>query len=109
MSRASRLFPQGELLVEVHVVLSGQEAPGLEFHERGGDQQELGGDIEIERLHPIEFGEVGIDDVRQIDLVQVDLLSQDQLQEQVERPVVDRGVDVDGHRQESVLGQITQL
>ena len=92
------LFPQGELLVEVAVVGAGQQSAGLQLDQRGGDQQELGGDVEVERLHLLELDQVAVDDDRQVDLVDVDLLLQDQLQQQVERPFVDRGRHVDAHR-----------
>jgi hypothetical protein len=42
------LLPQRELLVEVDVGAARQQAPGLELDQRGGDQQELGGDVEVE-------------------------------------------------------------
>ena len=92
------LLPQGQLVVEVDVGRPGQQAAGLELDERGGDQQELGGDVEIERLHPLDLGEVGVDDARQADLVEVHLLGQDELQEQVERTFVDGGLDTSRHR-----------
>ena len=91
------LFPQCELLVEVAVGGARQQPPGLQLDQRGGDQQELGGDIEVERLHLLDLDQIGVDDGRQVDLVDVDLLLQDQLQEQIERPFVDRGRHVDAH------------
>ena len=44
------LLPERQLLVEVDVVVAGQQPPGLELDERGGDQQELGGDVEVDDL-----------------------------------------------------------
>ena len=79
----------------------GQQPAGLELDERGGDQQELGGDVEVEGLHPLDLDQIGVDDPGQVDLVDVDLLGQDQLQEQVERtlvgPVGQLGRDIDRH------------
>ena len=43
------LLPEGELLVEVDVVAAGQQAAGLQLDQGGGDEQELGGDVEVER------------------------------------------------------------
>ena len=85
------LLPQGQLVVEVDVVAAGQQAAGLQLDERGGDQQELGGHVEVERLQPVELGQVGVDDRRQRHLVEVDLLAQDQVQQQVERALEDGG------------------
>ncbi len=42
------LFPHRKLVVEVHVVGPRQQPAGLELDQRGGDQQELGGHVEIE-------------------------------------------------------------
>ena len=43
------LLPQRQLVVEVDVGAAGQQAAGLQLDERGGDQQELGGHVEVER------------------------------------------------------------
>ena len=51
-----------QLLVELGVAEVGQEAPGLELDERGRDEQELGGDVEIEGLHAVDLGQVLVDD-----------------------------------------------
>ena len=59
------LLPEGQLVVEVDVVVLGQEAAGLQLDQGGGDQQELGGDVEVEVLHPLQLGQVGVDDVDQ--------------------------------------------
>ena len=91
-------LPQRQLVVEVDVVATGQQPARLQLDERGGDQQELGGDVEVEGLQPLDLGEVGVDDACQADLVDVDLFRQDQVQEQVERALVDRGRHIDRHR-----------
>ena len=92
------LLPQGELVVEVDVGRTRQQPAGLELDQRGGDEQELGGDVEVERLHPFDLGEVGVDDARQADLVEVHLLGQDELEQEVERTFVDRCLDTGRHR-----------
>ena len=43
------LLEAEQLLVELGVVEAGEQAAGLELHERGRDEQELGGDVEVER------------------------------------------------------------
>ena len=91
------LLPQGELVVDVAVTLVGQEAASLQFHQGGGDQQELGSDVEVHRLHPLELAQIGVDDPGQVDLVDVHLLAEDQVEEQVERTFEDGGGDVDRH------------
>src|SRR5688572_25075599 len=91
------LLPQGELVVEVAVVGAREQAARLELDQRGRDEHELGGDVEVEPLHALDLLEVAVDDDRQVDLVDVDLLLQDQLQEQVERPFVDRCRHIDRH------------
>ena len=47
------LLPEGQLLVEVDVVAAGQQAAGLQLDQRGGDEQELGGDVEVEARLPM--------------------------------------------------------
>ena len=85
------LLPQRQLVVEVDVVVAGQQPPGLQLDQGGGDQQELGGDVEVERRRMLlELGQVGVDDGGERDLVEVDLLAQDQVQQQVERALEDR-------------------
>ena len=69
----------------------GQQAAGLQLDERRRDQQELGGDVEVEDLQPLDLVQVGVDDLAQRDLVDIDLLSEDQVQQQVERPLEDGG------------------
>ena len=43
------LLEAQQLLVELELVEAGQQAAGLELHQRGRDEQELGGDVEVER------------------------------------------------------------
>ena len=50
-----------------------QQAAGLQLDQRRRDQQEAGGDVEVEVLHPLDLDEVGVDDRGQVDLVDVDL------------------------------------
>src|SRR5207245_1985891 len=91
------LLEQQQLVVEVEVVAARQQAAGLELDERGGDEEELGGHLEIEMVHALELGQVAVDDAGQRDLVDVDLLARDQVQEQVEGPFEDRGLDLVRH------------
>ena len=87
------LLPQGQLVVEIAVVEVGQQAPGLQLDQRGRDEQELGGDLEVEGLHAPQLDHVGVDDGGEGHLVDVDLLAQDEVQKQIERALVDRGLD----------------
>ena len=68
----------------------GEQAPRLQLHERRRDQQELGGDVEIDTLHALDLGAEGVDDARERDLPEVDLFLQDEVEEQVERAFEDR-------------------
>ena len=92
------LLPERQLVVEVHVGVDREQAAGLELDQRRRDQQELGGHIEIAALHALELGQVGVDDLRQRDLVEVDLVAQDQVQQQVQGAFEDGRVHGDGHR-----------
>ena len=56
------LLPQRQLVVEVDVVAARQQPAGLQLDERRRDQQELGGDVEVERLQPLDLDQVGVDD-----------------------------------------------
>ena len=49
------LLPQRQLVVEVDVVATGQQPPRLQLDERRRDQQELGGEVEIEALQPLDL------------------------------------------------------
>ena len=84
-------LPQRQLIVEVDVVTTGQEPTRFELDERCGDQQELGGDVEIDDLQTFDLGQVGVDDSAQRDVVDVDLLFEDQVEEKVEWPLEDGG------------------
>ena len=43
------LLEAQQLLVELDVVAARQQPPRLELDQRRGDEQELGGDVEVER------------------------------------------------------------
>ena len=90
-------LPESELFVEVDVFTSGKEPTSLQFDQRGGDQQEFGGHVEIEELHLVDLGQIRVDDESQIHLVDVDLLFQNKVQQQVEGPFENRCAHVDGH------------
>ena len=91
------LLPQGQLVVEVEVGLVGQQSPRLQLDERRRDEQELGGDLEVELLELGQLGQVGVDDGRQRHLVEVDLLAQDEVEQQIEGPLEHRGLHRVGH------------
>ena len=92
------LLPERQLVVEVDVGILGQQAAGLQLDERRRDEQELRGHLEVEDLHALELGEVGVHDGGQGDLVELHLLAQDQVQEQVERPLEHLGLHLVRHR-----------
>ena len=91
------LLPQRQLLVEIHVLATRQQATGLQFDQGGGNQQELGGHLEVQRLHGPQLAQIRVHDDRQADLVDVHLLLEDQVQQEIERPLEHRGGNVDGH------------
>jgi hypothetical protein len=78
------LLPEPELLVEVDVITAWEQAPRLELHQDGGDQEELGGHLQVEGLHALELEDVGVDDGRDADLVDVHLLLGDEVEQEVE-------------------------
>ena len=99
------LFPQRQFIVEVDIASVWQQPAGLQVHEGGSDQQKTGRDVEIEFGQFFQFDEVGINDRRKVDLVDVDLFFEDQLQEQIERPLIDRCCDVNhSHKRYRSLG-----
>ena len=83
------LLEQPQLFVEVDVVAPGQQTAGLELDERGGDQQELGRDLEVHLTHTLELGQVAVDDAGERHLVEIDLLLRDEVQQEVEGPLED--------------------
>ena len=68
------------------VVLARQHEPRLELQQRGDQDEELGGDLELELAARVEVIEVGDHDLGELDFEQVDLLAQDQREEEIERP-----------------------
>jgi hypothetical protein len=91
------LLETGELLVVLHFVGTGQELAALEFDEDGGDDQEFGRDLEIERLAGGQIGQKGVHDVGQRDVVDVEFVVRDQLEQHVTRALVSRHRDVRDH------------
>jgi hypothetical protein len=91
------LEPQ-QLLVELEVRWSGEQAPRLQLDEGRRDEEELRRDLEVERLHRLELGEVLVDDRRERHLPEIDLLTQDQVQQEVERTLEGRRPDLVPHR-----------
>ena len=98
-------LPAGQLLLHVDVVRSRQETAGLQLQKHGRDQEELGGDFQIEGgLHGFQGGDVGVDDVGEGNFPQIDLLSGDEVQEQIERALEDRGAHRVGHAGHNTCG-----
>lgn len=56
------LGPDGQILVEINVVEARQQAPRLQLEQCGGDQQELGGEIQVEVINACKIDEVGVED-----------------------------------------------
>ena len=95
------LLEAQQLLVELEVVEAREQAAGLELHQRRRDEQELGGDVEVEAAsHALELGEVGVDDRAERDLPELHLLLEDEVQQEVERALEHRGADRVRHRVE---------
>ena len=90
------LEPQ-QLLVDVDVVAAREQPPGLELDERGRDEQELRGAVEVDPLHGLDLGAEHVDDAREGDLPEIDLFLEDQVEEEVERPFEDRRRDLVRH------------
>ena len=98
------LLPEGQLVVEVDVAVAGEQPLGLQLDQGGGDEEELGGQVQVHLLEPVEVHQVGVDDVGEPDLVEVDLVLEDQVQEQVEGTLEHRSLDVDGHARQGRRG-----
>jgi hypothetical protein len=82
----------------VVAVGAGEQLDRLELDQRGRDQEELGGDLEVEAAHSLHLGEIVLGDAGDRDLPQVDLLPRDEVQQQVERALELRGPDDVVHR-----------
>ena len=91
------LLEPGQLLVEIDVVAAGKQAARLQLDERRRDQQELGGRLEIDPLHPLDLGAERVDDARERDLPEIDLFLEDQMQQEIERALENRRRDLVGH------------
>ena len=68
------LLLQRQLLIDVDGLGPGEQVPGLELDEGGGDDQELRGEFEVEGAHPLEMVEVLGDQHAQAELGDVDLV-----------------------------------
>ena len=95
---------QQQLLVEVGVVPAREQALGLELDQGGGDEEELGGEVEVEALHALELDQVAVDDAAQRDLVDVDLLAGDEVEQEVERALEDGRADLVRHSAQATEG-----
>ena len=92
------LLEAQQLLVELAHVGAREQAAGLELDERRGDEQELGGDVEVEAVEALDLDQERVDDLGQGDLPELHLFLEDQVQQEVERPLVDRGAHLVRHR-----------
>src|SRR5439155_24234441 len=72
------LLESQQLFVELELVDARQQATGLQLDQRGRDQEELGGDVEVELLHAVELGEIRVDDLTERHLPQLHFLLEDQ-------------------------------
>jgi hypothetical protein len=90
------LFQQGLRLVGVGVG-TGQQPRRLELQQGRGHHQELRGHLEVELPHALDLGQVVLGDARQRHLPDVEALARDEVEEQVERPLEDLGLDHVAH------------
>ena len=82
----------------------GQQAADLELHERRRDEQELGGDVEVDPVERLDLDEERVDDLGDLDVPDVHLLLQDEMEEELERPLVHRDAHGVGHRDATLAG-----
>ena len=80
--------PWPELVVEIDLVVVGKQRRAFSSTSVAAINKNSVATIEI--LHPFEFSEIGIDDLRQSDLIEIDLFAQDRVQQQIEGPVEHR-------------------
>ena len=85
----------------VDVFTTRKQAPSLQFDQGRRDQQELSRQLEVERIKFGDFGQIRINNDRQVDLVNINLLFQNEVQQQVEGSLKYRGGYVDSHRIEA--------
>ena len=91
------LLEAGKLLVEIDVVAAGKQPARLQLDEGCRDEEELGGRLEIDPLHLLDFGAERIDDPSERDLPEIDLFLEDQMQQEIERALENRCRDLVGH------------
>ncbi len=99
------LLEAHQLLVEIDVLPPRQEPARLQLDERRRDQEELGRDVEIDMLHPLDLGAEDVDDPGQRDLPEVDLLPQDEVQQEVERALENRCRNLVRHARQITRGE----
>ena len=98
------LLEAEQLLVELGHLRAGQQAADLELDERRRDQQELGGDVEIDPVDRLDLDEERVDHLGDLDVPDVHLFLQDEMEEELERPLVHRDADGVGHRAVTLAG-----
>ncbi len=75
------------------LLVLGQEHPAFDLHERGGHDEELAGQLELELAHGVEGVEVLRGDLLDGDVVDIELVLADEEQQQVERAFEDLQLD----------------
>ena len=71
------------------VPVARQQRLGLDVDQGGSHHQEIARDLEVQRLHQVEVGQVLLGDLRDRDVVDVELLVADQVEQDVEGALED--------------------
>ena len=75
------------------LLVLGQQHPAFDLHERGGHDEELAGQLELEVAHGVERVEVLLGDLHDRDVVDIQFVLADQEQQQVQRSFEDLELD----------------
>lgn len=102
-------FPTGEFFIEVDRLRRRQQAARFEFDQRRGDEQELGGHVEVNSTDLFRGDEILVDDRGKVDVPEIDFLLQNQVQQQVKGTLKYRSLHCVAHRWMSVVGGITSM
>ena len=81
--------------IELGILGLRQHQPRLELEQSRDQDEELGGRLQLQLAGLLEAGDVGDDDLAELNLQQADLLAQHDCQEQVERPGEDVEVELE--------------
>jgi len=74
-----------------------QESPALQFQERGGHDDKLARQFDVQALQPVEVGDVLVGNPRNRQVAHVHLLPPNQVQQEVHRTVVHLQIDFVRH------------